>query len=139
MEVSQDLRQTLDELGGHFLQEFLEVELSRHPENVSALAELGQIYTIRGLWDRGLEVDRRLVKLLPTDSTAHYNLACSLSLLGRIEAALESLELAVRLGYEDADFMESDEDLSSLRGEMRFRALLEHIRTQSAHSGPEKD
>jgi len=128
--VSQDLRQTLDELGSRFLREFLEVEISRHPDNVEALAELGQVYTNRGEWEAGLQVDLRLVELVPQSSTAYYNLACSYALLGRNQEAIDSLEQAVKLGYDDGDFMLQDEDLASLREEQRFRALLERIRSE---------
>jgi tetratricopeptide (TPR) repeat protein len=131
LNVSQDLRRTLDELGDAFLQEFLEIEVARHPANVEALAELGQIYTTRGMWDAGLEIDERLVRLVPTSPTAHYNLACSRALLGDSSAALEALEQAVGLGYSDCEFMAQDDDLASLRDSRRFRALIERIRTGS--------
>lgn len=126
---SQKLRQSLKEIGEGFMQEFLEVELERHPDNLEALAELGQVYTVRGMWDRGLDVDKRLVALMPTDPTAHYNLACSQSLLGLTEDALGSLATAVNRGYGDAEFMSTDEDLSGVRGDPRFRSLLERIRS----------
>ena len=126
--LSQEARQVFEDLGLDFLREFLEVELTRHPENVDALAELGQIYTRLGRWDDGLAVDRRLVGLLPDNPTAHYNLGCSQALLGREEEALASLEQAVELGYDDPEFMQADDDLASLRERGRFRALLERIR-----------
>jgi len=132
MDLPHELSDTLQELGEGFLQEFLEVELGRHPGNLEALAELGQIYTRRRLYGRGLAVDRRLVELLPHDPTAHYNLACSLALLGRTPQALASLEDAVERGYGDAAFMAQDDDLASLRGEARFRALIERIRSRGA-------
>ncbi len=128
--VSQDLRHTLDELGSRFLREFLEVEIRRHPDNVDALAELGQVYTNRGEWEAGLRVDLRLVELVPHSSTAYYNLACSYALLGRTQEALDGLDQAVELGYDDAEFMCGDEDLASLREEQRFRSLLERIRPE---------
>jgi len=127
--LSQDLRRSLEELGQEFMLGMLEADLERHPDNVAALAELGQLYTTRGQWERGLAVDERLVRLIPADPTAHYNLACSRSLLGQVDDALESLERAVALGYDDDTFMARDEDLAALRGEQRFRALLERIRS----------
>jgi len=129
--VSQDLRRQLDHLGNAFLREFLEVEIARHPSNVDALAELGQVYTQCGLWNRGLEVDQQLVQLVPESPTVHYNLACSQSLLGLVDAAFGSLERATDLGYCDYEFMERDEDLASLRDDQRFRSLLERIRTKA--------
>lgn len=129
--LSQEARQELSELGDDFLREFLEVEISRHPENLEALAELGQIYTQLGLWELGLEVDRRLVALIPDNPTSYYNLGCSQALLGHKEDALESLERAVEVGYDDPEFMLSDDDLASLREDDRFRALVERIRSGS--------
>lgn len=130
-ELPQDLRRTLDHLGNRFLEDFLEVEVDRHPDNIGALAELGQMCTRLGHWERGLAVDRELVRLVPGNPTVHYNLACSQALLGSTEAALDSLERAVELGYDDSDYMATDEDLVSLRGERRFRALLERIRSKT--------
>lgn len=111
------------------MQEFLEVELERHPDNVEALAELGQVYTRLGHWEEGLTVDRQLVRLVPENPTVHYNLACSQALLGQAEDALDSLERAVSLGYDDVGYLQNDEDLAGLRREERFRALIERIRS----------
>ena len=114
------------------MQEFLEAELKRHPENVDALAELGQVYTRLGHWEEGLTVDRQLVRLVPESPTVHYNLACSQALLGQAEEAIDSLERAVSLGYDDVGYMQDDEDLASLRLEERFRALIERIRSRKS-------
>lgn len=130
--LSQDLLHTLDELGQDFLLRFYETEIERHPANLEVLAELGQLYTSRGEWTRGLEVDQRLVGLIPENPTAHYNLACSQALLGQAEASLESLELAVACGYDDAGFMAEDDDLASVREEPRFLALLERLRSDAS-------
>jgi Flp pilus assembly protein TadD len=130
-QLSQETRHSLAELGDDFLREFLEVEIARHPDNLEALAELGQIYTQLGLWELGLEVDRRLVALVPDNPTSYYNLGCSQALLGQKEDALESLERAVEIGYDDPEFMLTDEDLASLREDDRFRALVERIRSRT--------
>ncbi len=130
-ELPQDLRRVLDHLGNRFLKDFLEVEVDRHPDNIDALTELGQVCTRLGHWERGLAVDRELVRLVPDSPTVHYNLACSQALLGATEPALDSLERAVELGYDDPQYLESDGDLVSLRGEGRFRALVERIRSKT--------
>lgn len=127
MDPEQLPSQDLDRLGQDFLVEFYEVELSRHPENLEALAELGQLHTLRGDWERGLAVDRRLVRLVPEDPTARYNLACSLALLDRTDEALDALEVAVELGYDDGRHLLADEDLASLREHPRFRALVQAL------------
>jgi tetratricopeptide (TPR) repeat protein len=114
-------------LGLEFLAGFLEVETERHPGNVDALAELGHVYTRQGRVERGLAIDRELVRIVPESPTAHYNLACSLSLLGSKQDALSALERAIALGYSDPQFMLADEDLANLRPDPGFHALVERL------------
>jgi tetratricopeptide (TPR) repeat protein len=117
----------LDALGLEFLCEFLEVEVERHPANLAALGELGQIYTKTARYEKGLGIDRKLVALRPEDPTAHYNLACSLALLGETEEALDALDRSVALGYADLEHLLADGDLASLRETARFRAIAQAL------------
>jgi hypothetical protein len=75
---------------------------------------------------RALEIDQRLVALLPNDFLARYNLACSLALAGRPDEAIDSLSSAILLGSADLAHLEVDPDLDSLRERPDFRALLGH-------------
>ncbi len=128
LEISESLKNRLDRLGLEFLADVLGIEARERPANAEALACLGMVLTKLGRYGEGLAVDRRLVELQPKDSTAHYNLACSLALTGECAQALSSLELAVRHGYDDAEHLESDPDLVSLRAEPRFQSLLTSLR-----------
>ncbi len=123
--ASQTVR--ANRLGLAFLADFLETAVRHSPENVEALAELGHVYTRLGRFVEGLEVDRRLVGLVPTNPTVHYNLACSLALSGLADPAQTSLEAAVELGYTDGEFMTGDEDLKILWGTPRFEALVARL------------
>lgn len=131
LDISSKLRAELDRLGDEFLVAFYQVEVARHPRNLEALAELGQILTRLGHYDRGLVVDRQLVRLVPENPTVHYNLACSLARLERREEALDALEHAVARGYADPEFMQADEDLSSLRTEFRFQDLVRKLEARA--------
>jgi Flp pilus assembly protein TadD len=111
-------------LGLEFLAGFLETEIRLHPENLGARIELGHVYTRAKRYEEGLAVDRELVRRAPNDPTVRYNLACSLALLGRTEEALDALERAVALGYEDPEHLLADLDLASLRDEPRFREIV---------------
>lgn len=113
--------------GLEFLAEFLEIAIRHRSDNVEALAELGHVYTRLGRLAKGLEVDRLLVRLVPDNPTVHYNLACSLALTGAAKEALDALETAVQLGYSDAAFLVEDGDLTSLRQDPRFEALLRRL------------
>src|SRR3954471_13090689 len=81
--------------------EFYERVLRAQPNDTRLLRLLGELYARKGLYDRALQVDRKLTELLPDDAVAHYNLACSLSMLSSPEAAIESLSVAIHLGYND--------------------------------------
>jgi tetratricopeptide (TPR) repeat protein len=104
--------------------EFFEGILEASPNFQEPLMALGNAYTRRGRYREGLDVDRRLVALRPKDPIAHYNLACSLSLLGQLDAALGALERAIHLGYGDFEFILKDPDLENLRQDPRFQQII---------------
>ncbi len=121
------MRARLDRLGLEFLADVLGIETRERPSNSAALVSLGMVLTQLGRYQEGLAIDLQLVELHPEDSTAHYNLACSLALVGECKKALDALEEAVRRGYDDAPHLAADPDLVSLRSEPRFLAQLEQL------------
>jgi Flp pilus assembly protein TadD len=132
LELPGPLLARAEALGLEFLVEVYASEVARKPGNVEALSELGHLYTRLGRHAEGLAVDRQVVRLMPEDATAHYNLACSLALTGAADEAFAELELAVELGYDDPDHLAADEDFASLRSDARFAALLERLRSPGA-------
>jgi len=108
-----------------FQMAFFEGVLRRRPDYVDALIALGEIYTKKGLYRKGLRVDKKLSRLRPDNPIVYYNLACSLSLLGDLSKSFEAIERAITLGYEDIAFMCKDPDLSNLRQDERFGELVE--------------
>ncbi len=110
---------------------FFESVLRRMPGYHEVIEILGGLYTRHGRIADGLRMDRRLVKLLPGNATAHYNLACSLALSKRKADALRSLHRAVELGYDDFDWMTQDPDLEELKKHPGFASLLEKLKAQS--------
>ncbi len=114
--------------GEDFVIWFLEGVLKNNPNYVDCLMYLGNLYTATGRYKEGLAVDQRLVKLRPKDPISHYNLACSFSLLGEIDAAFRSLERAVLLGYKDLAHLQKDRDLENLRKDARYDEIVEKIK-----------
>ena len=110
---------------------FLEGVVRRDPRYVDALQILGDDYTRRGQYVKGLEVDRKLVELRPTDSMVHYNLACSYALIDRIELAAEALEQALLFGYRDFKWLAQDPDLANLRQHPIYRKIRAKLRIMS--------
>ncbi len=114
-----------------FEMAFFESVLRRAPQYTEVIEILGGLYTKHGRIADGLRMDRRLVRLLPGNATAHYNLACSLALSKRKVDALRSLQRAVELGYRDFDWMAQDPDLEDLKEHPEFTALLDQLKPQS--------
>jgi tetratricopeptide (TPR) repeat protein len=98
--------------------------LARKADSLEALRVLAELVSKKGDHERAVELDGRLVSLLPDDSLARYNLACSLARAGRPDDAIDALSRAILLGYDDLDHMESDPDLESLHEHPDFQALL---------------
>jgi len=114
-------RQALFELN------FFERVLARCPDHIGAMEALGHLYTRLGEHQKGLAVDQRLVQLRPDRPVAHYNLACSLALTGRLDQAFAALDRAVRLGYGDFEHLARDPDLEALRADPRYRKFLRAV------------
>lgn len=110
---------------------FYERVHSRVPDYVDVIELLGGLYTKAGRISDGLRMDRKLVRLQPENATAHYNLACSLSLSKRRADALRSLRKAVALGYSDLDWMMRDPDLENLKDDAEFKKLIGKLTPQS--------
>jgi len=107
-----------------FELEFYQSILKTNPDYVDVLRVLGNLLTLKGKFAEGLAIDKRLVRLRPSDSLAHYNLACSYALLKRIDMSLKTLRLAVELGYSDFRYMKEDSDLEAIRHDLRFKQLI---------------
>lgn len=106
---------------------FYEDLLKGKPDLVVALIPLGDAYTRKGMYAKGLDADLRLAALRPDDETVHYNLACDHSLLGNADRCLASLERAIALGYDDLDHMRADPDLAFIRKDPRFGQLVSRL------------
>lgn len=98
--------------------------LERYPDFVDVLRVQGNNLTLKGRYAEGLQIDRRLVQLRPSDPLAHYNLACSYALLKKADLALRTLRKAIELGYRDFRYMREDRDLDAVRHDPRFRQML---------------
>lgn len=104
--------------------DFFERLLSRNGDSLEVLRLLAELVSKKGFVGRAVELDAKVVELLPEDCLARYNLACSLARAGRPDEAIDSLSKAILLGYDDLAHVDVDPDLDSLRDLPEFRALL---------------
>jgi tetratricopeptide (TPR) repeat protein len=114
---------------------FLEGVVRRDPGYVEALEILGDDYTKRGRHEEGLAIDQKLVALKPADPGILFNLACSLSLLKRLDEAADALRQAIQLGYRDFDWLMQDPDLRKLRADERFAPIQALIEGELSEQG----
>ncbi len=110
---------------------FLEGVIEKYPTYVECLMYLGNAYTATGMYEKGLKVDLKLARLRPEDPLVHYNLACSFSLLRRLNESLGSLEKAIDLGYDDLIHLVNDSDLDSLREDEVYKVLINKLKKSS--------
>jgi len=106
---------------------FFEAVARRNRKDVEALELLGGLYSKYGMASQSLRIDRRLGRLLPDNARIQYNLACSLSLVGRKRESVEILSRAFDLGYDDFTWMLQDPDLEPLRGYPKYEELVSSV------------
>ena len=104
---------------------FYEQLVNQYPDFADALMALGEAYTRRGWYEKGLLADLKLAELKRDDSVVWYNHACSYALLTRPDDALEALQRAIALGNDDFEHLIRDPDLATIRQSPKFRLLLE--------------
>lgn len=104
--------------------EFFDRVLMRSPMYLDVLRCQAPLLSRKGLHDRALEIEQRLVSLRPHDGVAHYNLACRLALARRPQEAVLELRLALEHGYDDLDYLEADADLDTVREHPEYQELL---------------
>ena len=114
--------------------QFYEGILKDSPNFIETLMALGDLYTKKGLYQKGLEIDLRLTKLRPDNAVVFYNLACSHALLRNIPSALRAIRTAIDLGYEDIEYIDQDPDLENLRQDQQFLEYLDEIRKKQKPS-----
>lgn len=115
--------QTVGDLALDFEFNFYVSLYKKLPNDKRLISILAELYTRHGKIEKGLELDRKLVEIDESNATAHYNLACSLSLVENFEEAICALRKSISLGYCDFNWMLEDQDLQALRTTEYFTQL----------------
>ena len=110
-----------------------EQALREHPENskpaqmgACVLANLGESERAREWMERALAID-------PEDNQLRYNAACMWAQLGDIDRAFDLLEVwSGSCGPNNNMWMRTDPDLDPLRGDQRFKNLLDLLADPAA-------
>jgi predicted esterase len=75
-------------------------------------------------WPQAIRYYGYVLRHDPFSPGVYYNLACCHARSGESQQALEALEEAIAVGWDDAQWMQQDTDLVSLRTDPRFVKLL---------------
>jgi tetratricopeptide (TPR) repeat protein len=114
-----------------FDTEFFARVLLKNASSTDILRIVGELLSHRGHHESALAIDQRLAQLCPRDCVVHYNLACSLALLGDQRAAIKELRRAFKYGYADLAYMERDPDLASIRRNSAYKTLVDEFTAAS--------
>jgi adenylate cyclase len=101
----------------------MEERLELNPSDARAANLLAATYANMGEAEKAVEYAERSMALDPDDAMLLYNVACTYSLLNKIDDALVSLEKAVDKGFGHREWIDHDPDLNALRDNPRFQAL----------------
>lgn len=111
----------------------LERHLQRHPNDEAALGRAGVFAASVGETTRAEDYVERAIKARPDGFINFYNAACTYALLGRPDRAIELLGIAAQHGGAPAvGWIETDDDLASLRDDPRYQAIIDSLRA-TAH------
>jgi adenylate cyclase len=113
----------------------LKLHVELYPEDARALC-VGSIAMIEaGDRKRSLHWAALALAIHPQENEILYNVACTYSLLGEEERALECLAKAIRNGFCDEAWMTNDPDLASVRSFPRFQSLLKCLSDKTERLG----
>eukprot|EP01089_Gocevia_fonbrunei_P017008 TRINITY_DN540_c0_g1_i6.p1 TRINITY_DN540_c0_g1~~TRINITY_DN540_c0_g1_i6.p1 ORF type:complete len:430 (+),score=111.94 TRINITY_DN540_c0_g1_i6:50-1291(+) len=110
--------------------------------NKQALNYIGDDKTIAEL-NMGKDFLLSVIDISPENSLALYNLVCAESLLGNIDAAIDTFKKVVQIRTVDEDFIahiETDSDLDNIRGTDGFKTIMGQLKgTPQAESDGKDD
>ena len=87
----------------------------------------GMTYAKWGKLEKAKSRFEQLQKLLPKEGLVFRNWTVYNALSGDIPKALDNLEKAIELGYQDIEFIKSDDSLESIRQEPRYQAIIQKL------------
>jgi tetratricopeptide (TPR) repeat protein len=101
--------------------------VNREPGNARAWARLGACRQHLGRLPQAIEAYQK-AEAISHNPQVMYNLATALALSGRRDSALEWLDKGAQAGFAQAERMETDADLKSLKDDARFKAIQQKVK-----------
>ena len=98
-----------------------EAFLKENPTNGRGWFNLGFALHYSREHSRAISAFEHAIQFGYRKPTSLYNIACGHAMMGNRDAAFEFLEKSVNAGFEIEGYIQSDEDLTSLRSDPRFK------------------
>lgn len=130
-EVSHYAAQLREASGAFQAAGYLKRILKAHPKSRKVGFEVAMSLLLARHLDEAIERFHGVLKIPPPeknmDRLLWYNLACAYALSGNKPAALNALEQALDLGWDDVAHIKTDSDLDSIRSMPGFKKLLKAL------------
>lgn len=97
------------------------------PDNGEAWFKYGYCLHLSGKLDEALVAHSKAAGFKQFAGIATYNLACAYSLKNETDEALNQLEKAIHLGFDDLNQIEGDSDLDNIRKDQRYIDLIQSL------------
>ncbi|MGH9868622.1 MAG: TPR end-of-group domain-containing protein [Candidatus Polarisedimenticolia bacterium] len=123
----------LEALSYWFAQEYSEAAeaygryVKANPDDLFAINRLGTAQIYAKKYEDSIRTFESLRAKGARDAAVSYNIACAYALMGDKDKAMSSLEQAVAEGFDNAQGLQEDPDLASLRGDARFAELQDRL------------
>jgi adenylate cyclase len=107
--------------------DLLERHIAVNPHDTQALCRAANQLSAIGEPGRGELMAEEALTRGGNEPLVLYNIACFYARRGNKDRSLELLQLAIKRGWGDLAWFETDSDLDSLRDDARFKRLLERL------------
>lgn len=102
--------------------------IDMHPGDAHVWNELAATYYDAGRWKESAAAYVESATMASLSRNGFYNAACAYALAGEEDRAFECLQKAVDAGFANPGWLETDDDLTTLRDDSRFKRLVERLR-----------
>jgi non-specific serine/threonine protein kinase len=108
----------------------IERHLELHPDDHRAYDLGGGAHARLGNRDKAKAWAARATSMDATNPSVWYNAACTYTLIGELDEAIDALENSIESGMADVRWIENDPDLAALHGTERFEELLKRVKSR---------